>query len=69
MKPYNEQINYAAIEDSKKLLRLLAINGIKNANSSKALSRSEMMRLFRITPAENKIKDYWDIETFMQPAI
>jgi hypothetical protein len=69
MNPYNKKINYASIEDSKKLQRLLALNGIDSSNTSKALNRSEMMRLFRITPANNKLKGFFDIEEFMNPLV
>ena len=70
MDPYNKRVNIKDIENSRKLQKLLAINGIEKGNdSSRALSRSEMLRLFRITPAEDKLKGYFDAEEFMNSPI
>lgn len=48
-------------KDKKNVQRLLALNGIKKSDPSKAMTRSEMMRLFRITPDEDKMKIYFDL--------
>ena len=69
MDAYNKRVNLKEIEDSKKLQKLLAIDGIQNVQHSRALSRSEMLRLFRITPIENKINSYFDAEEFLRPTI
>ncbi|MHB8261490.1 MAG: hypothetical protein ACYDCN_09975 [Bacteroidia bacterium] len=70
MNAYNKNnVNYEAIKDSKKLLRLLAFNGINNSKSSKAMTRSESLRLFRITPKENKPNGYFDISEFISSTV
>ena len=51
-------------ENNQKLQRLLALYLIENSISSKSLSKSEMLRLFRVTPEENKITSYFETEEF-----
>ena len=64
MSSKNKKAICSGAENNKDLQRLLALYVIENSVSSKALTRSEMLRLFRITPEENKMANYFETEEF-----